>query len=525
MKKHVPLIFLLIISLLPLVDLTHPGLPVTHDGQDHVARIANFYQSLTEGNSIPRWAGNLNWGYGHPILMFLYPLPSYITSLFHFIGFSFIDSTKLIFAITFVASMFTMYLWVRDQFGRRAGYVAAILYGLAPYRFVDLYVRGAIGEHVAFIFLPLILWSLNRRRTIIGAISLAGLMLSHNAVSLMFAPVIVLYVLYLNRSYLYSLAIVVVGLLLSAFFWIPAFFEGKYTLRDIVTNQDFSNRFVQFSQLLYSPWNYGIGNELSKEIGIVGLVIIAVALFLLFKLKDKRFIGGVLSILGACIFLMLRVSQGVWQSITILQKFQFPWRFLHLVVFCVAVLAGFVMSKIPFKHQKHVAIIITVAAMITTYSMWHAQTYRLYPDDFYKGVYNGTTDTGESSPIWSVRFMESRPKNVSEVIGGSASILPTSRTSTKHSYRVIAFTRSQIVENTLYFPGWSVYVDGIPVPVEYQDQNHRGLMTYWTEAGTHTIDIVFQNTKVRLLASAISMATFVVFVVYMIMPLWKKRNA
>jgi hypothetical protein len=52
--KRLGWIIVLLLSFLPLVDLVHPGLPVTHDGQDHVARIANFYQSLSEGNVFPR---------------------------------------------------------------------------------------------------------------------------------------------------------------------------------------------------------------------------------------------------------------------------------------------------------------------------------------------------------------------------------------------------------------------------------------------------------------------------------------
>src|SRR5207253_11243745 len=86
---------LCLLSLLPLADLFHPGLPITHDGQDHVARIANFYQNLSEGVAIPRWAPHLNWDYGHPIIMFLYPLPSYVASLFHGLHINLIDSTKL----------------------------------------------------------------------------------------------------------------------------------------------------------------------------------------------------------------------------------------------------------------------------------------------------------------------------------------------------------------------------------------------------------------------------------------------
>ncbi len=207
-SSHFWVFFCLVaLFLLPLFDLFHPGLPITHDGQDHIARIANFYRNISEGTVIPRWAGNLNWGYGHPILMFLYPLPSYTASLFHYFGFSLIDSLKIVFALFYVMSGIGMYLWLKEIMGVKAGVVGSLLYVFAPYRFVDLYVRGAIGEHVAFAFVPFVLYFLTkisgeqRRRDIIGcAVSFAFLVLSHNAISLMFLPVIAFYILYLSFS-------------------------------------------------------------------------------------------------------------------------------------------------------------------------------------------------------------------------------------------------------------------------------------------------------------------------------------
>ena len=159
-KLPLGLLAVVLLSLFPLFNLLHPGLPLTHDGADHVARIANFYKALTEGIAIPRWAENLNWGFGHPILMFLYPLSSYLSSFFHAIGFSYIDSLKIVFAVGFIASGITMYLWIREEFGEYPAIAAALLYMYSPYRFVDLYVRGAIGEHMAFIFPPLVLFFL-----------------------------------------------------------------------------------------------------------------------------------------------------------------------------------------------------------------------------------------------------------------------------------------------------------------------------------------------------------------------------
>lgn len=493
------MILLILISLLPLLNLLTPGLPVTHDGQDHVARIANFYTSLTDGNLIPRWAANLNWGYGHPILMFLYPLPSYLTSVFHAIGFSLIDSTKLVFVTSYVGSILAMYLWLREKWGKEAGIAGAILYGFAPYRFVDLYVRGAIGEHVAFIFPPLILLGLDRQSLLLTSLATAGLILSHNAVSLMFLPIIVLYILYNRKAIIRNISFLLVGFAMSAFFWIPAFFEGKYTLRDIVTKGEFSDRFVPWRWFLYSPWNYGGGAEFSKQLGIAQWVSIILSIVFRNKLTFLVFLT---------LFLMTQESKFIWDNVSILQKFQFPWRFLSLTTFLTATIGAITAPQLPKRYVW----VIGFLAIVSTFSMWHAKAYQTQPESFYTSVYEGTTDTGESSPIWSVRFMEKRQTNVVEVIEGEAKIEVIGRKTTKHEYQIEASKRSRIVDNTLYFPGWKVFVDGKPVEIEFQDPAWRGLMTFWVEPGVHQVDIAFGETKLRKFADIISLMGIVLLV-------------
>lgn len=490
------MIVLFLLSFLPIFNLFIPGLPVTHDGQDHVARIANFYQSLSEGNLVPRWAGNLNWGYGHPILMFLYPLPSYIASFFHSIGFSFVDSTKLIFAASYVASIIFMYLWAR-RWGQWSGIVAAIFYGFSPYRFVDLYVRGAIGEHAAFVFLPLILLGLDRGSLHLTSLSTAGLILSHNAVSLIFAPVVMFYVIYRRKGF----GFVLLGFLLSAFFWFPAFFEGKYTLRDIVTKGEFGERFIPWNWFLNSAWNYGGGSQFTKGLGIAQWLAIVLAVVL-----RKKIVLAVL----LTMFLMTAQSSFIWNTISLLQKFQFPWRFLTLTTFLTATLGAIVIEKMPYK--KTVAIILVSTAVLTTAHMWRAKAYQIKPESFYTGIYEGTTDTGESSPIWSVRFMEKNPADEIEIIEGEAKIQKIQRKSTKHEYRIVVEKKSRIVENTLYFPGWNVFVDREPTIVEFQDSNYRGLMTFWLEPGEHSVAVVFGETKLRKFANILSLSGLLILV-------------
>lgn len=541
MRRHLPLFFLFLLGMIPLLDLFHPGLPITHDGQDHVARIANFYRNLTEGNIIPRWAGNLNWGFGHPILMFLYPLPSYFASLFHLLGFSLVDSIKIVFGVSFLLSGVFMFLWLRNFLPAWSGFIGGILYMFAPYRFVDLYVRGAIGEHVAFMFLPLVLYFLLKISKgkyssfliIGGSFSLAALILSHNAISIMFLPIIFLYSLFLiftnkNKTLVYYYtSILVLGLGLSAFFWGPAFFEGKYTLRDIVTTKDYLSRFVEFGRFFYGNWNYGISGQFSVQIGILHLVAVLLSIpFTTFLFKKSREAGSrsagknklwimsssLLVMFLASLFIMHQSSRFIWENISTLQKFQFPWRFLSITVFVTSVLGAIVVSQF---HKKYIALVVISLVVLTLFfnkEYWKARDFLLKPEAVFTGIYDSTTDTGESSPIWSVRFMEKRPKAHLEVIDGDAQIKELKRTSTYHKYQVKVGKNTLFGENTLYFPGWEIKTNEKSLDVEFQNMQYRGIMVFNLPKGDHIIEAKFKETKLRLFSNLTSFLSIILLI-------------
>lgn len=540
--KKVFLFALIVISCITLVDLFHSGLPLTHDGRDHVARIANFYINLQQGNLIPRWAGNLNWGYGHPILEFLYPLPSYLASLFHSIGFSFIDSAKIVFGIGIMLSGIAMYLWLAEFLPVYAAFIGGLLYVFTPYRFVDLYIRGDIGENLAYAFMPLTLLfiyklykhgkgSLFLRNIYIslGAISFACLMLSHNAIVLMYFPFIIFYCVYLvyrsrNKKFLLSNSglLILLGFAISAFFWIPALLEGKYTLRNIVTVGEYASRFVTFPQLLYGPWSYGGTGQFTVQLGIISWVMIAASLvagYLLWKKKDSLYlmILGSLVYISVAIFLMLPQSNTIWQKSMLLQNFQFPWRFLAIPVFAASVLGAIIVASLlrtKIAWLRNVSIVVLVLLILfLNKDYWHANGYINKPDNFFSGIYDGTTDTGESSPIWSVRFMEKRSTLSMEVIGGKAIVTPRARSFTKHTYSVVVSTPASLRENTVYFPGWRVLVDGVETDIQYQDTHNRGVITFSVPKGKHTILIEYKETKLRLLADVVSLISIVIIIV------------
>jgi hypothetical protein len=547
LKKYYGFILVFIFGLIPLLPLFHTGLPITHDGQDHVARIANFYLSLSEGNTVPRWAGNLNWGFGHPILMFLYPFPSYFASAIHYAGFSLVDSVKIVFGLSFILSGFAMYLWIRNVLGEQAGIISGVLYMLAPYRFVDLYVRGAIGEHVAFIFAPLVFYFLHKISRVQGkgfvlsnaglSVSVLFLLLSHNALALMFLPFAGLYALLLiyksqNKKLLainYSL-FTFFGFGLSAFFLIPAFFEGKYTLRNIVTGGgEYKSSFVSMKDFFIPSWSFGGSQILSKQIGFVQIFAIILSFFAFKKIsrasfsasskvkKDKKSGLYILSgiVLIESMFLMTSSSSFIWERITLIQKFQFPWRLLSLVVFAAAILSSF--SIFFFKNKKHASVyayLLCFAALVLYFPYYQTNGYLNKSESFYTGIYKSTTDTGESSPVWSVRFMEKEATKSAEFITGSGTIEGVSRTSTSRIYRIISNTpNARIKENTLYFPNWEVTVNRKKADIVFQDPDNRGLITYHVPKRENIVEIKFEDTKLRILSNTTSILSMLALLV------------
>ncbi len=533
MKKISLLIILIILAVFPVLSLFHPGLPLTHDGQDHVARIANFYQNLTEGNLIPRWAGNLNWGYGHPILEFLYPLPSYIASIFHFIGFSLVDSTKIVFGLGMALSLFFMYLWLSQFTAKYSALFGAVLYTYAPYRFVELYVRGDIGENLAFVFIPLVLYFLYKlykkndyKFTILGGVSLALLILSHNAISLMFTPFIVIYGLFLiylsknRKSLIINLSsLIILGFALSMFFWAPALFEGKYTLRNIVTKGGYLNNFVPFVNLIYGKWSYGISGQFTVQFGLFQwIVLLATPLTISIFKKNKEKLYFTLILIVFCllsVFIMLQASNPVWSKVLLLQNLQFPWRFLAIIVFSTSVLGALFLEALPKRFNLKTSILFILIILIISSFYWHPREYLYKPVSFYTGVYNGTTDTGESAPIWSVRFMEKRPKAHLEVIDGNAQIKELNRTTTSHKYRVNVLKATLFEENTLYFPGWEIKANGVPLNLEFQNMNYRGVMLFHLSKGDYLIEARYNETKLREISDIVSFVSFLIVLCFM----------
>src|SRR3990170_937879 len=204
MKKHIVLI--IVLSLLALWPFFKKGYFETHDGDWIIIRFSAFHQTLAASQIPVRFVDRLNNNYGYPVFNFLYPLPFYLAEVPKLLGFNSEESIKFITVVATLGSAIAMYWALSQKFNKEASFAGAIIYLFAPYRFVDLYVRGSFGENVAFLFIPLILGSvlklISGKKLFLPLLSfaVAGLVLSHNVMALLFLPILFVIGLILVKS-------------------------------------------------------------------------------------------------------------------------------------------------------------------------------------------------------------------------------------------------------------------------------------------------------------------------------------
>jgi len=383
------LLLVVLFSLFSIAPLLQPGYPWdAHDARHSVYFLFEFDRGIQDGILYPRWQPDFAFGYGYPFFNIYGPLSTYAGEALHLLGFGFAGAVKIVFALSVVCAGLAMYGFVKQVLGRQAALVAAVAYMVIPYRLVDLYVRAALAESVAYVFVPLVLWGVwatirqPRLANLLGlAFAYAALMLTSPLVTLLLTLILVFYIAFLALARLNDqqpwrqmsresllpwlghlghvllppAAGLILGLGLSAFFALPAMTENRFVRVD----QWYGGRyawggdFVEFFQLFSPRWGFGVSlpgpdDDVSFQLGAVPVLLSLFALVPLFHKRAREHLGhpavrliAFFSVLTAIVvFLMLDVSAPLWQALPLVRLAQFPWRLLTLTVVSMAFLCG-----------------------------------------------------------------------------------------------------------------------------------------------------------------------------------------
>src|SRR3989337_3831239 len=151
--------FLLLLATLPAIYyLIKPGFYEPHD-LHHLADIYQMARAFVSGQIPPRLGPGFTYGYGYPLFNFYYLLPFYLGAFLYALFGSLTVSFESVFVLSAILSVFGMYLFLREYFDKLPSFVGSVLILYTPYRAVQIYVRGAMGEALALSLLPFVLWA------------------------------------------------------------------------------------------------------------------------------------------------------------------------------------------------------------------------------------------------------------------------------------------------------------------------------------------------------------------------------
>lgn len=529
------LLLLLILTIPVLLPLFNPGFFPTQD-TIYIARVYQMNEALKDGQFPVRWVGGLR--YGEPTFNFYAPLPYYAGVLVKGIGsainpgFSLLLTVKVLIALGFVLSSLAMFWFVRSIVGNMGGLLSAALYLYAPYHSVDVYVRGALSESWALIFFPLIFLAahklsqrVNLTRVIWLVLSLTGLFLTHNVMTMLFAPFIVAWMIYLvwishnPKLAVWFTAAVIWAIGLSASFLLPAFFEKEFVQSIFLTGgyYDFRGHFVSIAQFFTLFWGYGaslwgIDDGMSFQLGLVHWLVLLITLVVTLVVKGHQSLKVLtLTLTGLFVlslFMQHNRSTPFWLIFPILGYAQFPWRFLGISIFLVSVTSGLLPKLLEGFHQRWqvATLLFLVAAVLVNVGYFRPEKYfwEQTDQDYISAALLSRNDKlpKDYLPIW-VKVLSSDKLTEPRAVSGQIKASGFIKNSHQAQFQVSVFQDSKIEVPVTYFPGWQIATND--QRIEQLEPTPLGLIHFQLPRGEYMVKLKFADTPIRTAGNTITL--------------------
>ncbi|MGB8644145.1 MAG: glycosyltransferase family 39 protein [Anaerolineae bacterium] len=557
-----------------------------HDARHSVYFLFEFDRVFQDGIWYPRWFPDMTYGYGYPLFNIYGPLAFYAGELFHLLGADFVTAVKVVFALAWVLSGLAMYGFIRRLFDSRpAAFVSGLAYVFMPYHLIDVYVRAALAESVALLFLPLTLWAFYEtitaprvRAALFAAFAYAGMLFAHNGIALLFSPVLGAWMVFLVlkqanapirawpiRKWLARAlpagAALVLGLTLTGIFLIPLALEYRYinVAQWTANYYNYADHFVDFFQLFTPTWGFGISNPgphdgLSFQLGIVPVALALFALVALFR-NPRGLRPYILFFMGLTlivVLLMFEFSLPAWKLFGLAGVAQFPWRLLTLTTLSLAALAGVVLVETeeptPASTFSLPALALGALVLLASYPYVTAQNMLqaaegpvglqgLMRFESSANEMTGSTSDAQEQPLWSPladNIMAGKKINTKVDVGAKPDSLFVGLTKYGlHTNGEIIGINAQddntpIIFDVQNYPGWRVYLlkaksAEIIQELPIQVEPPYGRIKVVVPKGEYWLQLVFQDTMPRTIGAALSGLSLLIAVGLFGWDTWRRR--
>lgn len=535
---------LLILAIPASLKLILPGFYEPHD-LHHFADIYEMFRAFSSGQFPPRFGPDYLYNFGYPLFNFYYLTPFYLGAGFLALTGSVQESFKLVFLSCILLGLVGMYLMLREFVGKFEAFIGTIIFLYTPYRAVQIYVRGAIGEALSLALTPLaayffikLIKSPKLRNIGLAAISFGIYVITHNYMwALSLAWIVTLALIFVEkktwkRSFWSLFISGIIGMGMAAFWWIPAIFEQKLVAS--TTPFPLIDHFPFISQLIIPSWGYGPSNpfssdHLSYQIGVVNLigVLISIIILILSKkfLKDKKYfyitIWGLISF--AILFFLMNIrSYPIWKILPFHDFVQFPWRLLSLTTFVTSVLIAVSVQVLKGKVKIFAGTALLLGAVILTFSYFRPSHTVFKTDASYLSrffAYNGkvTQDYKNYSEDYLLlpKTTDKKPDFLpsQKIVSEMASISKIKENSPVNwSADTVSAKATLVTFYGLDFPGWFAKVDGSKVNIT--PGRPYGQIEIAVPPGIHNVQFYWGETDLRIISDIISLIFLLASIIF-----------
>lgn len=366
----------------------------------HLARLEGIYQSLRAGEFPVRINVVQNEGYGD-ISASMYP--SFF--LFPFVALRYFRVSlmlcfkTLLMAINIATALVSYYSFRKLFHSHKMALWGCILYTFSAYRLINVYLRCAVGEALAMVFLPLLLWGTcevlwgDRKKWYVLALGMTCMLQSHVLSTeicafFMLAELVIWLICSPGKELpgriLQGLKAIGLTILLNAGFLVPFVFYSTQDLQCFhmantvgIYPSYYSQMFTMFMSAVSDSIHPGsTKGEMPLSVGFV--LLAGAVLFCVNQAGrgecgskegklGRRCLGyGILGlILSSWLFPWNRLLENEWfEQIT--SPLQFPWRFLGIASLFLCVVTAVAIETTPEKTRKYVKIIAMVLVICGT---------------------------------------------------------------------------------------------------------------------------------------------------------------
>lgn len=313
-----------------------------HDLSFHLSRIRGVAEALSSGQFPVRVNVDMNQGYGF-LSEILYPnLFVYFPAVLTLLGLSVMSAYKYwILAINIATALVGYYSFSRLLKSNKLGLFCGILYLINPYRLNNIFLRASIGELLAEIFLPLLVYALaemiygDYKKWKLLAVSTIGILQSHVLsleICILFAVIfcVISWRCFVTgkggKRIIGCIKAALIVIVLNMWFLIPFLDQFRKSFYLLADNRALWQETVQLQQMFQSFFHVSgesIPNGMEGEMPLtIGVALLLGSVCYLYYAYGAGKIQGRLRKIGSMSLFFGALS-------CYMASDYFPWKFLH----------------------------------------------------------------------------------------------------------------------------------------------------------------------------------------------------